>query len=96
MKRATLMLMLSVSWPLLAIAADPAPAQADPEPKPLQSTQIQTMQIQTTPDTRPLRGPEDFILPDPELRPHAGKDTGAQERVPSPQLPGNASVLEGF
>jgi hypothetical protein len=101
MKRATLMLMLSVSWPLLAIAADPAPAQADPEPKPLQSTQIQTMQIQTTqtqtiPDTRPLRGPEDFILPDPELRPHAGKDTGAQERVPSPQLPGNASVLDGF
>ncbi len=96
MKRATLMLMLSASWPLLTSAADPAPVQVDPEPKPLQSMQIQTMQIQTTPDIRPLRGPEDFVLPDTELRPHAGKETAAQERVPSPQLPGNASVLEGF
>lgn len=91
MKRATLMLMLSASWPLLAIAADLAPAQADPEPKPLQPTEVRT-----TPDTRPLRGPEDFVLPDTELRPPAGKDTIAQERVPSPQLPGNASVLDGF
>lgn len=91
MRRATLMLMLFVSWPLLALAADPAPAQADFEPKPLRSTEIQA-----TPQTTPLRGPEDFVLPASELAPHTARDTGNQERLPSPQAPSPAPALEGF
>jgi hypothetical protein len=87
MRRATLLLMLSASWPLLAIAADPAPVQADFEPKPLQSTETRA-----TPDNRPLRGPEDFVLPAPELTPRTGKEAGPQDRAPNP----NAPVLEGF
>ena len=91
MRRATLILMLSVSWPTLAIAADPAPVQADIEPKPLRPTEMQA-----TPDTQPLRGPEEFALPASDLVPLTGKDTGARERAPSPQSPSVAPVLEGF
>ncbi len=91
MLRATLMLMLYVSWPLLALAADPAPAQADFEPKPLRSAEIHP-----TSQTTPLRGPEDFVLPAPELAPDTGKGTGGQERLPSPQAPSPAPALEGF
>ncbi len=91
MLQATLMLMLSVSWPLLALAADPAPAQADIEPKPLRSTEIQA-----TPQTTPLRGPEDSVLPASELAPHTARDTGSQERLPNPQAPSPAPALEGF
>lgn len=91
MLRATLMLMLSVSWPLLALAADPAPAQADFEPKPLRSAEIHP-----TSQPTPLRGPEDFALPASELAPDTGKGTGSQERLPSPQAPSPAPVLEGF
>lgn len=40
MRRATLILMLSVNWPTLVIAADPAPAQVDIEPKPLRPTEV--------------------------------------------------------
>jgi hypothetical protein len=87
MIRVTLILMLAASCPLLAIAADPAPVQADFEPKPLQPTEIRA-----APDTRPLRGPEDFVLPAPELAPSTIKETGAQDRATNP----NAPVLEGF
>ena len=34
------MLMLSVNWPTLAIAVDPAPAQVDIEPKRLRTTEV--------------------------------------------------------
>ena len=91
MRRATLILMLSVNWPTLAIAADPAPAQVDIEPKPLQP-----IELQATPNTQPLRGPEDFALPGSDLVPFMGKDTGARERAPSPQSPSVAPALEGF
>ena len=91
MRRATLIMMLSVSWPVLAIAADPALLQSDFEPKPLPSREIRAI-----PDAPHLRGPEDFILPAPELVPHIRKDAGPQERAPSPQSPSNAPVLEGF
>ena len=91
MPRAILILMLSMSWPLLATAADPAPVQADFEPKPLQSKEMPA-----TLDTRPLRGPEDFILPATELAPRTDKDTVTQERVPNRQSQTNAPVLEGF
>ena len=87
MIQVTRLLMLSASWPLLAIAADPAPVQADFEPKPLQSTEIRS-----TPDIRPLRGPEDFVLPAPVLAPSTGEETGTQDRVTNP----NATILEGF
>jgi len=52
--------------------------------------------VQATPDTRPLRGPEDFDLPGSDLVPLKGKDTGARERAPSPQSPSVAPALEGF
>ncbi len=91
MLRATLILILSVSWSVLAIAADPAPAQADFEPKLLRPPEVHA-----TPDTTPMRGPEDFALPASEPAPRKGKDAGAQERAASPQGPGNAPVLEGF
>lgn len=91
MRRTTLILMLSVNWPTLAIAAVPAPVQLDIEPKLLRPTEVQA-----TPDTRPLRGPEDFALPGSDLAPLTGKDTGARERAPSPQSPSVAPALEGF
>lgn len=91
MLRAICILMLSLSWPLLAIAADPAPVQADFEPKPLQSKEMPAPL-----DPAPLRGPEDFILPAPELAPRTGKDTGTQDRVSNRQSQTNAPVLEGF
>lgn len=90
MLRATLIVMLSVNWPVLAIAADPAPAQADFEPKLLRPPEVPA-----APDTTPLRVPEDFALPASELAPRTGKDSAAQERA-SPQPPGNTPVLEGF
>ena len=91
MIRATLILMLFASWHAPAIAADPAPAQADFEPKPLQSTEMHA-----APDVRPLRGPEDFVLPATELAPGAGKDTGTQSPSSTRQTPTNMPVLEGF
>jgi hypothetical protein len=91
MRRATLILMLSVNWPTLAIAAVPAPVQLDIEPKLLRPTEVQA-----TPDTPPLHGPEDFALPGSDLAPLTGKDTGARERAPSPQSPSVAPALEGF
>lgn len=91
MRRATLILMPYVNWPTLAIAAVPAPVQLDIEPKLLRPTEVQA-----TPDTRPLRGPEDFALPGSDLAPLTGKDTGARERAPGPQSPSVAPALEGF
>ena len=91
MPRAPLILMLSASWHLLAIAADPAPMQADFEPKLLRPAEVHA-----APDTAPLRGPEDFALPASELVPRKVKDAGAQEGATSPQLPSNGQVLEGF
>ena len=90
MRRATLIMILSVSWPVLAIAADPAPAQADFEPKLLRPPEVPA-----APDTPPQRVPEDFALPASELAPRTGKDSAAPGRA-SPQLPGNTPVLEGF
>ena len=91
MLRATLIIMLSMSWPVGAIAADPAPAQADFEPKPLRPAEMHA-----APDASPLRGPEDFALPALDLVPRNGTDTGAQERAATPQRPSNAPALEGF
>jgi len=91
MPKATLTLMLSVSWPLSALAADPAPAQADFEPKPLRSAEMPA-----TPQTTPSRGPEDFVLPTSDLAPDTVKNMGSQERSPSPQAPSHAPALEGF
>jgi hypothetical protein len=91
MLRATLILILSVNWSVLAIAADPAPAQADFEPKLLRPPEVHL-----APDTTPMRGPEDFALPASKPAPRTGKDTGAQERAASPQPASNAPVLEGF
>ena len=91
MPHAMLILMLSAIWPLLALAADPAPAQADFEPKPLRSAEMQT-----PPDTAPLRGPEDFAMPAPELAPRTDGYPAAQEPISDPKLPSNPSVLEGF
>lgn len=91
MPRATLILMLSASLPLLALAADPAPAQADFEPKPLRSAEMHA-----PPDTTRLRGPEDFALPASESAPRAGGNTASREPASDQHLPSNAPVLEGF
>ena len=91
MIRATLILMLFASCPLLAVAADPAPAQADFEPKPLQATETRAK-----PDPQTLPGPEDFVLPVPTSAPITGKDTDTLAPAPERQVPTNAQILDGF
>lgn len=93
MKRRTLLLILSATFPALVMAADPAPPEADPEPRLHRAPQDTT---RTTPDGKILSGPEDFLLPAPTDVPRAVKAPASSESVTGTRQPDAPSVLEGF
>ena len=91
MKRRTLLLILSATFPVLALAADPAPPQADPEPRLKRAPQDPT---RATPEGKILSGPEDFLLPGPADLPRTSAEPS--ESVTGTRQPDAPSVLEGF
>lgn len=91
MKRRTLLLILSATFPVLAMAADPAPPQADPEPRLKRAPQEAT---RAAPEGKILSGPEDFLLPAPADLPRTV--TEPSDSVTGTRQPGAPSVLEGF
>lgn len=93
MKRRTLLLILSATFPVLAMAADPAPPEADPEPRLKRAPQDTT---RTAPEGKILSGPEDFLLPAPADSPRAVNAPASSESVNGTRQPGAPSVLEGF
>lgn len=93
MRHHTLLTLLSVALPWLALAADPAPAESDPEPK---------LAPQPVPVTRatagspPAHGPEDFpgLLP---VEVPGGAHRPQKSTQPTDAIsPDQPSVLEGF